>query len=89
MENNGNGRVTMAVLATKLETYRDEVRSYRDESMRIYEELKRKHEDHDDRIRDLEVETAQMRERQRTSTGLLAALQLIGSAVATWLGVRN
>ena len=82
MENNGNGRVTMAVLATKLDALTDEVRGY-------HEMLCERVDDHEQRIRVTEVEIAQIGERQRISTGILATLQVIIGAVATWLGVRN
>lgn len=78
----GNGRVTMAILATKLDALTEEVRSY-------HEMLCGRMDDHEHRIRAVEMQTASIAERQRTTTGILAALQLIGSTVAAWLGVRN
>ena len=58
-----NGRVTMAILATKLEHLTEEIRQYRAENKEqlgaCRAESQHAHEDHEKRLRDLEGNTRQ------------------------------
>jgi hypothetical protein len=46
-------------------------------------------DDHEARLRIVETKAIQSEERQRTSTGLLATLSLIGSVLAAYFGVQR
>jgi hypothetical protein len=46
-------------------------------------------DDHEARLRVVEAKAIQSEERQRTSTGILATLSLIGSMLAAYLGVQR
>jgi hypothetical protein len=46
-------------------------------------------DDHEARLRVVETKAIQSEERQRTSTGILATLSLIGSMLAAYLGVQR
>ncbi len=74
---NSNGRVTMAVISTKLDT--------------VIEELKKlgtlQSADHD-RIGELEGEVARVKDRQSVAAGLQAGLSMLLSALAAWWGSR-
>jgi len=45
--------------------------------------------DHEERLRCVESDTAEMKVNQKTTTGMLAALQVAVGAVAAWLGMRQ
>ncbi len=77
-EDNGNGRVTMAVLSTKLDT----VITKLDELGRVQDR------DHD-RIGALEGEVRRIDGRVSTWAAGQSALSVIASAIAAFLGVRN
>lgn len=46
-------------------------------------------DDHEARLRVVESHAARSEERQRVSTGILATLSLLGSALAAYLGVQK
>jgi hypothetical protein len=46
-------------------------------------------EDHEARLRIVESHTTRTEERQRITTGILATLSLLGSALAAYLGVQR
>jgi hypothetical protein len=45
--------------------------------------------DHEERLRCVESDTKEIKVNQKTTTGLLAALQVTIGAVVTWLGTRQ
>jgi hypothetical protein len=46
-------------------------------------------DDHEARLRVVETKAIQAEERQRTSTGILGVISLLGSALAAYLGVQR
>lgn len=81
-EQNKNGRVTRAILATKLDALNDKVDEYR-------AEVNEWRGDTETRVRALELEQAQQKERWRNTTGILGALQFVGSAIAAAIGLSK
>jgi len=75
---NGNQRVTIAVLGQKIDAVRDDLREYA-----------RRQEEHDRRLRAVEQEQARVRERIGLVAGVQAFVSLILSALAAWLGVQK
>lgn len=45
--------------------------------------------DHEERLRCVESDTKEIKVNQKTTTGMLAALQVAVGAVAAWLGMRQ
>jgi len=78
---NGNGRVTMAVLRSDVQHLTDLVRAHFEA-----DEMVRK--DHEARLRTLETWRPQVEERQRNTTWLLTALSVIGNAIAAVVGSK-
>ncbi len=77
-----DGGVTNEVLAERLAALTDEVRQMRGD---ICVRLK----DHESRIRQAERQLTVNSQRLGLVTGGMMMLQVIGSAIATWLGIRN
>lgn len=91
-QDNGNGKVTLAVLKATMEF------QYADLCRRIEEQGRRSdaqqrdnadiHREYGKRIGELEQETSRLAESQGTIARLLAGLSLIGTTFAAWLGSR-
>ena len=77
----GNGRVSMAILATKLDNIEALLKAH------IHDD-EYEHADYETRIRDLKNNQTIIRERQNIIAGFNATLSVIASAVAGFLGVR-
>lgn len=77
-----NGRVTMAVLATRLDALTEEIR-------RLRQDVCDRLDDHEARLRDTERRVVAQEQRLGLFTGSLFVLQVIGSAIASWLGMRH
>lgn len=75
---NGNGRVTMAILSTKLDTVID----------KLDELAQRQWTDHE-RISTLEGELRRTNDRISAWQAGQSALSLLLSGLATWVGVRH
>ena len=77
----GNGRVSMAILATKLDNIEGLLKAHiRDDEC--------DHADFETRIRTLTNNQTVIRERQNILAGFNATLSVIASAIAGFLGVR-
>ena len=77
----GNGRVTLAVLGTKM----DNVTKLLEAHIEIDRDSREKHAD---RISANTTEVARLGERMKLITWGLVGLQAIGSTIAAFLGVR-
>jgi len=78
MADNTNGRVTNAVLSTKLDSLIEKVDEY--------------HKDHDaleKRVRVNETDVAKIKERLNLFAGVQAGLSLAFSVVAGWFGAQK
>lgn len=79
-----NGRVTMAILATKLEHLTDEIRQYRSETRDQMHECRGEQQkvtaDHESRLRDLEGST-----RQGLYRDIAAFLSAIGAGIVSFV----
>jgi len=81
---NGNGRVTMAVLGTKLDTVIEKLEELQAQRNKDRDEQDKDH----DRIGVLEGEINRVKDRQGVMAGLQAGLALLLSAAAAWWGSR-
>ena len=81
-----NGRVTMAILAAKLDALRDELHTWcqyhEAQAQRTDETLK----DYDNRLREVEHEVVRLDVRGGVLAGINMALTAVGSTVAALLG---
>jgi hypothetical protein len=79
-----NGRVTMAILATKLDHLTDEIRQYRTEAKEQLStcrvESQHTHEDHEKRLRELEGST-----RQGLYRDIAAFISALGAGVVSFI----
>ena len=81
-DENGNGRVTMALLGQKLDTLSEDLQEWR-------EEVRRCTQDHEARLRALERQVVQNSQRLGTWAGIQATFTAIAATVAGWLGTRT
>ena len=77
----GNGRVTMARLDTKLDNILERLKEHieRDEGC---------HTDYETRLRKLQENQTVIKERQNILAGLNATFSVFASAIASFLGMR-
>jgi hypothetical protein len=74
MEPNGDGRITLAVIQRDIQHLTSMITAYIEDSEKC-------HRDHEMRLRSLEGWRPQVEEKQRTSTGLLAAFTIVVTAI--------
>jgi len=77
----GNGRVTMAVLGTKM----DGLTKLLETHIEIDSDSRKNHED---RILANTMEVVRLDQRMKLIAGALVGLQVIGNGIAAFLGVR-
>lgn len=82
MPDSDSGRVTMAIVAQKLDALIQRFDEFRAEQKDCYR-------DHEVRLRELEDTTRRQGERLNIMAGLHTALTVCLSAVASWLGIRS
>ena len=80
-DDNGNGRVTMARLDTKLDNILERLNEHIDRDERC-------HTDYETRLRDLKESQTVIKERQNVLTGIQGFISLLLSSVAAWIGSR-
>ena len=78
---NSNGRVTMAVLGTKMDFLTQLFEAH-------IETDTKSRENHEERILANTLKVAVLDQRMKLITGALVGLQVIGSTIAAFLGVR-
>jgi len=76
-----NNRVTLAVLGTKMDNLSELLQTHIANDRVAWR-------DHEDRILKNTQEAITMKQRMRTTTGLLGGLQLVLASISTWLGTR-
>jgi len=76
-----NGRVTMAILGTKMDGLTKLLETH-------IEIDRQSQEKRDDRIRANEMGVVRLDQRMKLITGALVGLQMIGSTIAAFLGIR-
>jgi len=77
LEVEGNGKVTLAVLGTKLDNILEQLKEYNKDA-----------EDREARIRVLERQVGRLEERQGIIAGLQATYATIAAVIAGFLGTR-
>ena len=77
MPDTDNGRITLAVLSTKLDNILEQLKTYGRDA-----------DDHEARIRCLEKQMNRVEERQGIMAGLQAGYTTIAAAIAGFLGTR-
>ena len=86
----GNGRVTNAILSTKLDELTREVRRQSDKIDSKFafleEKLEMRVDEVANRCRDNTTQIARIDERQKAATGILGALSFVGSSIAATIG---
>ena len=81
MPNTPEGKVTLAVLSNQLENI--------EQLLKIHiERAEKYHEDHETRLRILETSKVRLEQQLKIQTGALGTLMVLGSSIATWLGVK-
>lgn len=85
-----NGRVTLAVLASKLDSVSAEIKRFSEHTERriafLEEKTSYRLDDVDIRCHTLTANIARLEERQKSTTGILGALTIIGSSIAAAIG---
>ena len=87
MENNVNvddkikTAVTLVKMEAQLGALSDDVKALRAQITRILDDL-------EGRMRCVEARTGELATNQKTTTGILAGLQIVIGALAAWLGSR-
>ena len=86
----GNGRVTNAIISTKLDELTREVRKQGEVNERRFNFLEEKLDIRVDevanRCRENTTQIARIDERQKAATGILGALSFVGSSIAATIG---
>ena len=80
-DDNGNGRVTMARLDTKLDNILERLKEHIDRDEQC-------HSDYEARLRSLKENQTVIKERQNILAGLNATFSVFASAIASFLGMR-
>jgi len=75
------GQVTLAVLGEKMDNVEKMLQAYCQTQNLVTR-------DHESRIKSNEMELVRLGQRMGTTTSILGALQILGMAIATWLGLR-
>ena len=88
-----NGQLN--VIIDRIDRVRSDIREIKDDMARkedveaLRGEFTMVKFDHEERLRRVERCTERAEERQRFTTGVLAALTLIASTIAAWLGIQK
>ena len=81
MPDTDNGRVTMAVLSTKLDSITDLLTTHITKG-EINDDK------HEVRLHSLDINMAKLETRQSTFAWLVGGLSIIGNAIAAYIGIR-
>ena len=81
MPDTPEGKVTLAVLSTQLKSIEQLLKTH-------IERAEKYHEDHEARLRILETSKIRLEQQLKIQTGALGTLMVLGSSIATWLGVK-
>lgn len=88
MPDSDNGRVTLAILSTKLDNLLDKIEEYHRDAEENAASIRVDAKEREARLRCLENQVNRIEERQGTMAKMQAAFTAVAAIIAGWFGAR-